>query len=376
MTPRTFVALAGATALGLIAAAGTVIQESRLAGQTVVLDEAFFPELVKRANDVARLTYRTPNEEAVVELKDGDWVFTSRAGYPVQSGNVRSVVASVAALRRLEPKTSDPEKYARLAVEGLDVEGGLSREIVMETADGDVLAAVIVGRVSAIMQFDPLGGTYVREIGDPVSWLARGTIALPPTALDLMNRMVFHVPGPDIREIQVWEGGESVLLVDKREDEAGVLRYILTEEGDGIRASDAAVKQLASGIVSFTFDDVAPVADVEFPADGRRIAFRTFDGMELLLTLAKIDETEAWLKAEISLVEGATGTERAERFRNATEGWAFRLPSHKRSILLRDAAGLTEPIPDPNAVNQPPLPPGFGLPGGALGRPALPGLGR
>lgn len=375
MRPVAFLILAAAAALGVIAAASTVLYESRLASQTVVVDEPLFPALVERANEVARVTYRTPTEDAVIELRDGDWVFASKNNYPVQAGNVRSIVATLASLRRLEPKTDDPEKYSRLSVEDVKSEGATSRELVLETADGTVLAALILGRLSQVMQFDPLGGTYIREIGEATSWLARGTVVLPPTALDLMNRQVVHVPGPDLRELQIWEAGESVLHAEKLEDEYGVMRYVLVPVSEEIRAADSVVKQLASGIVSFNFKDVVPASEIEFPEEGRQIAFRTFKGMELTVRIAEVTDEEAWVTFDVAAEEGAEDAERTARIRAATEGWAFLLPSHKRTTLTRDIETLTEPIPDPDAEVGPALPPGFGLPAGPLGRPALPPAG-
>ena len=380
MRPAAFLGLSAATVVGVAAAAGAVIYETRVAGHTQMVDEPMFPELVARANEVTRVTYRTPNEDAVIELVDGEWVFANRYNYPVRSGNVRSVVASIAALRRLEPKTDNPEMYSRLSVEGVDAENARSRELVLE-AGGDVLAAVIIGRAGETMRFDPLGGTYVREIDEPQSWLARGTVPLPPTPLDLMERQVVHVPGPDIREIQIWEGGASVLHAEKLEDDMGVLRYHLIPPSDTDRAVDAAVKQLAAGVVSLRFDDVAPADGIEFPEDGRQVVFRTYDGMELQVRLAdqgEADEAETWVTFVATADETAEDAERARTITDAAEGWAFLLASHKRAALTRPVADLIEPIPEQDEEGAPglQLPPGLALPRGPLGRPAIPASGR
>jgi len=371
MTPKSFLTLTGVTVLGVIAAASTVVYESRVSSRTIVVDEPLFPALVERANEVSHVTYRTPWEDATVALVDGVWVFVNKNNYPVQTGNVRNLVAAVASLRRLEPKTDDPEKYHRLAVEDVKSEGAASRELVMTTADGTVLAAVIIGRMSDVMRFDPLGGTYIREVGESQSWLVRGNIALPPTPLDLMRRQVVHIPGPHIRELEIFEGGESVLHVEKFKDDADVMRYSLIPPNEEIRAADGAVKQLASAVVSFNFEDVVLASEIDFPAEARQIAFRTFKGMEVTVRVTEVADKEAWVVFDVVVEEGAEDAERAAKIRTATEGWAFLLPTHKRSTITRDLATLTEPIPDPDALVAPGLPAGMGLPG-ALGRPGVP----
>lgn len=370
MNPRAFLILVIATTIGLLAAIITVVSESRLASQTVMVDEPLFPLLVERANEVSKLIYRTPSEEAIIELTSDGWVFANKNNYPVLSGNVRSIVATIASLRRLEPKTDNPEKYARLAVEGVGEPDAESRELIFEASDGTLLAAVIIGKMSNIMQFDPLGGTYIREIGDAVSWLARGTVALPPSSLDFMERMVVHIPGPDIRSITIWDKDSQPMNLEKAEDENGVVRYSLITDDTEIRAADSAVKQLASGIVSFRFDDVAPVSEIEFSNSSRKLEFYTYKGMTLTLTIAEIDDSTAWVTFNAAAEDGSEDFSRAAEIDSATDGWAFLLPSYKRRSLLRDAETLVEPIPDPNAP-APGLPPGFNMPAGPIGRPTL-----
>ena len=118
-------------------------------------------------------------------------------------------------------------------------------------------------------------------------------------------------------------------------------------------------------------DCVKAADEIDFPAEARQIAFRTFKGMELTVRVAEIADKEAWVVFDVVVEEGAEDTERAAKIRAATEGWAFMLPSHKQTTYTRDLATLTEPIPDPDAVVAPGLPPGMALPG-ALGRPGVP----
>ena len=168
MTPKSFAILVSATAIGFAGAIGAVIVESRTSAGPVEIDQPMFPELVARANDVAVLRFRTGDSESTIV----------RAGYPVPTDNVRTVVGGIASLRRFEEKTDQPNLYAKLGVQDVGGTDANSREVILETADGVELAAIILGRISNTMQFDPLGGMYVREPGDPRTWLVRGTVAL------------------------------------------------------------------------------------------------------------------------------------------------------------------------------------------------------
>ena len=137
MTPKSFVMLVGATAVGLAAALGAVVVESRSAIGAAEIDQPLFPELVARANEVAVLRFRAPNSESTIVLDGDGWGFLERARYPVPTDNVRTVVAGIASLRRFEEKTDKPDLYFRLGVQDVGAEDSNSREIVLETADGE-----------------------------------------------------------------------------------------------------------------------------------------------------------------------------------------------------------------------------------------------
>lgn len=370
MNTRAFLILSGLTVVGVIAAAGATFVQSRVGADVQLYDEPMFPRLVNRPNDAAKVIYRTPTESATIELKDGVWRLLDKYGYPVQSGNVRSVVATIASLRKLEPKTDQPSRYASLSVEDVRGEGARSRELIIEAADGERLAAVVIGRTSRTMNFDPLGGTYVRVPGEARAWLARGTVVLPPSAVDWMERQIVHIPGPDIAALQIKEGGIVVLNTEKEVDPNGVSRYQLLPRDEKIQAADSAVKQVASAVVSLQFDDVRPAADIALPAGSRELVFTTFDGLILTATVAEVDG-KTWVRFQTALKPGATGAVRAQQIQAATSGWVFVLPSFKLPAFTRLLAELTEPKAAPLAAPQLPNLPGLGraLPPGALAPP-------
>lgn len=367
MNPRSFVILGAFTAVALVAAAVATVIESRVGADVQLYDEPMFPRLVARANDAARITYRTATDSADIVLKDGVWGYTAKQNYPVNAGNIRSAVAAVAALRRLEPKTDDPARYQSLAVEDITPEAR-GREVTIYATDGELLASVIIGRSSSTMSFDPLGGTYLRVPGERRSWLARGNVALPPSALDWMERQIVHVPGPDISHLQIYEGGQLVLNTEKITDDSGVQRYVLTPADDKLQAVDSAVKQVASAIVSLNFEDVLPGNAIKFPENPRRMVFKTFDGMTLQVDQVEQDG-KLWVRFNTSAAPNAAGAERARQIAAATQGWVFQMPGYKLQAFNRPLAELTEP-----KGTQPGAIPGLG--GNQLPAGAIPGTGR
>lgn len=371
MTPRYFLALAGATVIGVAGAVIAVVQETRTAGGAEEVDQLMFPALVERANDVTTVRFRSADAEATITFDGESWIFVERNGYPVPTANVRSVVSGIASLRRFEPKTDDPGKYARLGVEDIGTPEATSREVILETAGGAELAAVILGRISNTMAFDPLGGLYVREPGDPRTWLVRGAVALPPSAAEWMERQIVHVPGPDIQRLVIHEGPEVVLTAAKRQDEGDIIRYHLDPDEEGIRAADSAWKQVASGVVSVNFDDVQPIGELADLEPVRVIEIYTAKGMTLTVSMYMIEEA-GWVTFAAVAEPDAEDAERAQNIREITAGWAYQLPAHKIRAMRRDLAELKEPIEEevplvPGLPGGVQLPPGFQLgPGGVV----------
>jgi hypothetical protein len=380
MTPKSFVFLVGATAIGLAASIGAVVVESRTAAGPVEVDQPLFPKLVARANEVAVLRFRNGDTEStIVRVGDG-WGFVERAGYPVPTDNVRTVVAGIASLRRFEQKTDQPELYPRLGVQDIGAENSSSREVILETADGEELAAIILGRVSNTMQFDPLGGMYVREPGNPRTWLVRGTVALPRTAAEWMVQQVIHIPGPDIQRVVIREGGETLIAAKQEDDD--LIRYHMEPEVEGIRAVDSAWKQVASGAVSVIFENVVPIGEIAGVEFTRQVEYTTSDGMTVKITTFAIDEV-VWVTFSASAEPGSEGVERAETINAVAADWAYQLPGYKLRAIHRDVADLTEVIPEEAPAGVPGFPgaiqlaPGVQLPAGGLPLPPginIPGL--
>jgi len=370
MTPKSFVFLVGATAIGIAASIGAVVVESRTAAGPVEVDQPLFPKLVTRANEVAVLRFRDSGSESTIVRTGEGWGFVERANYPVPTENVRTVVAGIASLRRFEEKTDQPDKYPRLGVEDVGAEISSSREVILETADGEELATIILGRVSNTMQFDPLGGMYVREPGNPQTWLVRGTVALPPTAAEWMVQQVIHIPGPDIQKVVIHEGAEIVLTAVKQQADEGLTRYHMVPEIEGMRAVDSAWKQVASGVVSVMFENVVPIGEIAGFEPTREVEYTTSDGMTVKLETFTVDDI-VWVTISASAELGSEGVARADGINAVAAGWAYQLPGYKLRAIHRDVADLTEvdaePAPPviPGLPGGIPLPPGLNLPGPA-----------
>jgi hypothetical protein len=170
-------ALVGVTAL--VVAAAVVSQRST--EQPVLSHGPHVPDLGLRVDAVETVEIRTSESSLDLALTDAGWVARSRDGYPANAERVRQLVFGISNLRRLERKTSNPDRLPRLELSDIDQTGSRAVQIRLLTDDGEELAGVLVGKTQDFQQ-ERRSRYFVRDIGDTQSWLVEGS--LPPVPED------------------------------------------------------------------------------------------------------------------------------------------------------------------------------------------------
>ncbi|MCC6982885.1 MAG: DUF4340 domain-containing protein [Bauldia sp.] len=354
MTPKAFYTLAAVTGVAIVATGAAIASQYNAYSIQRPTDASFFPALREDRSAVARLVIDTPRYD--LELaRDGDrWVVANQGGYPVNSTQVMNLIDGLAALRPFEAKTTNPELYPEVWVEEPGSEGAAASYLEAENAAGEPLAAMIVGKISNSIGFNPLGGTFVRKPGEDQVWLAEGRVGIPLTFTDWFQQIV-HVSGPDLRRITIREGGEVVFEAAKVDLTLG--RYELVSVKDpGIEgeiiASDTNVKQMGQGVVSTTFDQARAESEIAFADTDRIVIFETAKEMTLSVQLHEQDGV-VWAKYIATAPEGSEGAAQAAQITERTGGYAFKLPAYRLTPLQRTVASLVEPKPADGAVPQP-----------------------
>lgn len=144
MTRKSFLYLLGATVLSVLAAV-VVLVFDRGAPVMAEAGQRLFPGLDAASADIARLVLRDGDTETVIERRDGSYV-DAASGYPVDTEVLHEIVGALTLAEIAEAKTTDPARHADLDLAAPGAEDGAGREIVLEDADGDVIAHAIVGK--------------------------------------------------------------------------------------------------------------------------------------------------------------------------------------------------------------------------------------
>ena len=374
---RSIFALAAATAVAI----GAIIVVDRDSDTTDRAGEAVFPTLFEQLNSVARV--RVTGSEGTFNLaRSGDaWVVAEKDDYPAEPDRVHKLLVGAAGMTRVEPKTSDPERYASLWLEDPTGEDAKSVGFALENEAGTVLANWVLGNRRPSKSDASRTELYIRVADDPQAWLAEGSVPGGGDVIDWIDRAVARIDRQRLRAVEVVHPDGAVVAVDKTLP--ADLDFVLRDIPPGHEVeSQYRVNDIGRYLEDLRFEDVAKSSALDFAGSvDKRVEVTTFDGLRIRLETAMRDG-EAWarLHAEVdeALVEtpeaaadaapgeaGAESTEtnaallsmdevraEVERLNARWKDWAYELPSFKRDYLDRSIDSLTRAIEETDETTQ------------------------
>ena len=342
MSPKVFLAL---LALTLVAAGAALLTALAQPGAAPVryVDEPAFPALRANPDAVAKVALTTPEGSFTLVRETGDrWSALERYGYAVDEDQVRALVVALADMRLIEAKTSLPERYGRLEVEDVGAADAKSRLLRLESADGEVLAEAIFGKQQHRLTGHQAAGTYLRRPGEAQSWLASGAVAIDPTVVDWLDARIVDLAPAQIARIEIRpDSGAEYVVRRGAPDEP--LQFADLEEGETLKP-DAGLDRLAAAFADLRFEDVKPRSELAWPEADQSATAVTFDGVELTVRLARIDD-EPWAiidARQVAAARPAPANTAAEEPANEAEGL--------EAVEIEDPAaaeeeGAAEPLP-------------------------------
>ena len=182
----------GVLVLGIVTlvAVGAVLFVERGPGTTEPDGEIVFPALLEQVNSVARVRV-TGSEGTFTLARDGDaWVVEEKERYPADPDRVHKLLLGAAGMKRLEPKTSNPERYPKLWLEDPSGEDARSAGLALENASGAVLASWVLGDRRPSKSDAGRTELYIRVADDPQAWLVEGSVPGGDKIIDWLDRAV------------------------------------------------------------------------------------------------------------------------------------------------------------------------------------------
>lgn len=348
--------------------------------------DPMLPELYDQLNDVVMITVRTTDAELNFAQQGDDWVFVEREGYPIQPDNVRAALVAMAELKLVEAKTTNASKFEQLGVQpvgGAPAAEYQSKEITLQNAAGETLAALLIGKPRS-------GGSgrtfYARQPSSSQSWLVEGKQpSLPQTGDEWLDKKVVEINRTEVKAARITHADGEVLTVSKASADANFKPHDIPE---GRELTYDAVAGTVSGALQFVnFEDVQRAEAFEEPGTPISVTeVWTNDGMRVTAELWEIDGAPFARFAAAYDLEGAPeqvplgplameeepgpGQAKVEvtpRPRDAVEAevaalnarvskWVYKLPTYTKSNLTKRMDALLKPLPEPVEEEMAPTP--------------------
>ena len=215
MTPKNFVYLAAAAAVSVLLAVVSFASNNQWStGETA--GEKLLPGLANSIREVAELEVRQGDNAVVLERKGGSWALKSRDGYPVDIAKVRTLLVALGQAELIEGKTRKAERYAALKLEDPADKTAKSRLVKLTGTKGNTIAEVVIGKQRQEgYGTGKAGGTYVRKVGDPQTWLTNAELSAPVTVKDWVKTSVLSLNAENIGRIGVEIPGEQALKIER-----------------------------------------------------------------------------------------------------------------------------------------------------------------
>lgn len=353
MPSRGLLLLAFCTVLSVLACWFAIDQHQRY--QRVTLENQagglLFPAFQNQVGTIARLEVIRASGQFTLLPSEGGWINRGMGGYPVKAGQVEKVIATVARLSYIEPKTQNSNRYAKLQVEDVSTDSQSTR-LTFKDDSGAVLADLIVGKPKNSRVGFEEQGTYIRIVGDSRAWLVNGALDVRYDAADWSDRLLLDIDADALMALTVKHAnGDAVELhrqkpndlkmtlknlpVDAKVEHQFQIDY-MTGLLQKVRLNDARRMKTAALATMPAFEVIAHTKD------------------HLAITLRADEPAEdgsVWASIDAQVLSEADVSEQtrkhASRINLRCRGWQFKLPrtvTDRLKIRLSDIVQIEESI--------------------------------
>lgn len=276
------------------------------------------------ANDTTRVSVLVPDadEAMVLERVDDTWVIASRDNYAADLGKLRQLIIALADASILEEKTADPEQYEKLEL-GDPESGGSGSKV---TVSGPDFAYTVIFGKQAQGKY-----RYARNAAAAGSYLVDQDPELPDAVDGWLSAELLDITAPRVRQVRIEHAdGETIVLAKDTEEQTD---FSVLDIPSGRELSYATVGNGVGGaLAGLKLSDVRAL--VEAPAT-TSVEFLTWNDLRINVAIVT-DGDVSW--CSFTANGGDAGSEVANEAAaiNARLGnWQFRLPEHKKNLLLR-----------------------------------------
>lgn len=250
-------------------------------------NELLVPELKARLNDLETVSITDANGELTLVREEGAWRVRNKGGYPADTATLRQVLLAIADARKAERKTANPDLYDRLGVQNPAEDGGDG--VLLEASGSEFGFSLILGD-SAQGEY-----RYARLPADAQSWLIDKNPDLPDDMAGWLDAQIVDLAAPGVQSVTIRHDDGETIRIAKETAEAGTFSVEGIPEGREL-SYPTVVNSIAGALASLSLEDVAQLDATRFTPT-TTATFTTFDGLQVEVTAAEIDEA-TWIALE------------------------------------------------------------------------------
>ena len=339
MRQQTVFALAGAAAIAVVLTVGTILTQPRV--QTAESGaELVFPGFIDKVQEnLKTVVIRSAGGTVSLDRDGSVFRYRERANYPADTQKVVDLVAGVARLTKLESKTSQPDRYARLDLQDPTEKGSNAKEVTFIDTNEKEMAKLIVGKRKHTLGGKE-GGTYVRLPGDAQTWLALGEVNPGAAPKDWIAKDIADVPDAAVKRVTVTPPkGERVIAAR----EGG--KFVIENLPKSVSLeSDFVAEEYSRILAGLQAEDVAPAAQVPFPKDKTyAVVVETVEGSTINVEMTEVSD-QSWVKISATpaanLDANSSASQAMAGINSRGEERIFQVPAYKVAILKRTLSDL------------------------------------
>lgn len=333
MKKKSFLMLAGATGLSILAAGATMIGNGN-APAFAEAGDRLFPDLEKEASEVSKLELRDADFQMTIELRDGKFV-DAASGYPVDPEPLKKLVSGMTLAEIAEAKTTDPARHADLDLASAGTETGGGYEVTLFDESDNQIAHVIAGRRDFTLG-GVTGGQFARRGGEDATWLVHARLDPPSRRSGWFETRLAEIESDQINSVSLSSSDGQVISMTGND---GILSIdpILME---GRVAADNNLNRLVRFIETLDFSDVRAPQETGSTSSGPSIQVTLSDETSITLTPTSAlggDSEATWIR-----IEATGGTETSEALAAKANGFEFSMSSSDTEIFGWTLDDLTE----------------------------------
>ncbi len=284
--------------------------------------DLLLPDLKSQINNLVEVTIRKAENSATIRNDSGTWVLAERQDYPIDTGNLRTLLLTLADARKLEQKTSNPEMYGQLGVED---NSASSQGTEIRIAGPDSETTLIIGNLAQRSY------RYARIVGEEKSWLIDQNPALPDSVSGWVLRDILDIDQSRIQSVVITHKDGEALRIEK--GNPADKDYVVPDIPEGRELSYASIVDGIAGVLGgLSLQDVARLSDAQEDESSATTVFNTFDGLEITAD-SFIREENSWIIIRAGGTDDAS--DEANEINNRLNGWTFKIQSYKADQLRR-----------------------------------------